>query len=289
MNELTTQTNNNGFAQMLAVRESSVKSHALAVDTSRAVREVEAALMVAKSRPRDELDAYKNIMQCCQRMSFAEKAIYSYKRAGENVEGPSIRLAESLARVYGNLDYGWREVERGLMKSVVEAYCWDLQNNTKRKMNFEVSHYRDTKQGKKELSSERDIYEHVANQASRRVRACILSIIPADLIEDAMNECQKTFESGVNPQNKTEYAKKIVLTFEDIGVTHEQLKRYLGVEKVIGATEKQLAELRKIYTAIKEGQATISEFFASEKKAEVVNGASKAEELIERLVGSQTL
>ena len=271
------------FAQMLAVREEQ-KAHSVSVDVSRAIREVEAALTVAKARPRDEIDAFKNIMQCCRRVSFAEKAMYAYKRGVDNVEGPSIRLAETLARAYGNIEYGWREVERSPMKSSIEAFCWDLETNTKRKMSFDVLHIRDTKQGRKELQSERDIYEHLANHAARRVRACILSIIPADLIEDAIIACKKSMESGVNSGNKVEYAKNMVLSFEEIGVTHEQLRKFLGVEKVVGATEKQLIELRRIYTSIKDGHSSAREYFNDEQtKGFIGIHTSKSESLAEQL------
>lgn len=64
-------------------------------------------------------------------------------------------------------------------KSIVEAYAWDLETNTRRTTHFEVFHIRDTKQGPKILTEERDIYETIANQASRRMRGCILQLIPA--------------------------------------------------------------------------------------------------------------
>jgi hypothetical protein len=246
------------------------------------VREVEAALITAKSRPRDELSAHTDIMLSCKRPSFAEKAIYRYRRGKDMVEGPSIRLAENMARAYGNLEYGWREVERTFNKSLLEAFCWDLQTNTKRKMTFEVIHQRDTKEGPKPLTSERDVYEHLANYAARRVRSCILSIIPADIIEDAMQECRTTSESGINTLNKTDVAKKIVLCFEEIGVTHEQLKTFLGVEKVIGASQKQLVDLRQIYASIKDGQASVKEFFSGDK---IKASLTKSEDLVERLAG----
>jgi hypothetical protein len=275
-NELATigTSKEGNFSALLDARnEANHEMKAIAaIESNRAMREVEASIMVAKSRPRDELDAYADIMRACSRPSFAEKAIYRYKRGEENVEGASIRLAECLARAYGNIDYGWRELERNSAKSLVEAFCWDLQTNTKRKMTFEVIHVRDTKKGQKILTTERDIYEHIANHAARRVRACVLSIIPADLIEDAMKKCKEIMVSGINQMNKNDVAKKIVAAFEEIGVSHEQLRKYLGVEKVIGANENQLVELRQIYVSIKEGQASVKEFFKGEIEPKIENG-----------------
>lgn len=278
------------FSKMLAKREevAAAANRQTQVDISRAIREVEAALTVAKARPRDEVEAYKNVMLACKRLSFAERAIYSYKRGKELVEGSSIKLAETIARCYGNLDYGWREVDRTVNKSILEAYCWDLETNTKKKMLFEVSHYRDTRDGRKLLESERDIYEHLANMASRRVRTCILSLIPPDLESDAKAACKAAMVAGMAGQNKIDYARKMVTAFEELGVSHDQLKKYLGVEKVVGAHENQLVELRKIYAAIKDGVSSVKEFFGKDVVVEKhsVNpepSESASDDLLKRL------
>ena len=38
--------------------------------------------------------------------------LHAFPRAGETVSGPSIRLAEMLAAVWGNIEYGIRELSR---------------------------------------------------------------------------------------------------------------------------------------------------------------------------------
>ena len=73
---------------------------------SRQAQEVQAAMVVAKKFPRDEYTAMEKIKRTCQRPTLAEQAIYSYPRGGENVSGPSIRLAEAMAQMWGNIDYG---------------------------------------------------------------------------------------------------------------------------------------------------------------------------------------
>jgi hypothetical protein len=56
-------------------------------------------------------------------------------------------------------------------ESAVLAYAWDLQTNTRQAKTFTVAHVRDTKQGRKDLTDARDVYEVVANSAARRLRA----------------------------------------------------------------------------------------------------------------------
>jgi len=283
MNDLITLENDNSFSSQLAQRELIRDSGTVSIEKSRAVREVEAALTVAALNKRDECDAWARVKSACNRLPFAEKAMYRYKRGGENVEGPSIRLAEAMARAFGNLDYGWRELERGGNRSVLEAFCWDLETNTKKKMTFEVAHIRDTKQGPKPLTTERDIYEHLANYASRRVRNCILSIIPADINESAQEECKATLIRGIS-SNRQDIAKKLVSAFDEIGVSHDQVRKFLGVEKVVGATDTQLAELRQIYTTIREGHGSVREFFNEEYQPIAVSMLQNKKEALTKIV-----
>ena len=57
------------------------------------------------------------------RQDLAESAVYEYPRGGERVTGPSIRLAETVARYWGNLDYGITELDQRQGESTVMAYC----------------------------------------------------------------------------------------------------------------------------------------------------------------------
>ena len=98
---------------------------------SRQAQEVQAAMVVAKRFPRDEVTSHNRILNACKRKSLAERAVYEYPRGGENVTGPSIRLAEVMAQNWGNLDFGITELEQKNGSSTVMAYCWDLETNTR--------------------------------------------------------------------------------------------------------------------------------------------------------------
>jgi len=67
------------------------------VDQARAIAEVQAAMVVARMNPRDEMRAYQRIVMACKRKSLAEQASYAYPRGGKKITGPSIRLAEVIA------------------------------------------------------------------------------------------------------------------------------------------------------------------------------------------------
>lgn len=218
------------------------------------------AMYVAKTFPRDVDASWARIMSACQRKSLAEQAMYEYPRGGENVTGPSIRLAEALAQNWGNLDFGITELEQKNGESSVMAYCWDLETNTRQTKIFTVPHIRQTKKGAKVLTDPRDIYEMVANQGARRLRACILGVIPGDVVEAAVQQCNRTLVSG----NKTplqDRIRKMILVFqEEFSVPKECLEQYIGCRSD-AFTENSLVRLRGVYTALKEGRADRESYF----------------------------
>lgn len=232
-------------------------------DASKKVSEIQAAMIVAKRFPRDQTIAYNNILQSCKRKSLAEVSTYQYPRSGSTVKGPSIRMAEMLAQQWGNMEFGVREIDRTGNESTVEAFAWDLETNVKRSMQFQVRHVRDTKKGAKKLSDQRDIYEMIANQGARRLRACILNVIPGDITESALEACYKTLAGGSSEPLK-DRARKMVSAFSDHGITHEMICDRLGhaLDKI---TEAQLHELRGIFTSIKDGQTSREDWFEVSK------------------------
>ena len=60
------------------------------------------------------------------------------------VKGPSIRAAETLAKYWGNIDFGIKELSQNLNThtSEVMAYAWDLETNTRQTKTFTVNHIR---------------------------------------------------------------------------------------------------------------------------------------------------
>ena len=171
------------------------------IDTEgqRAIQEVQAAMVIAKRFPRNVKDALDRILNSCTRTSLAEQALYTYSRGGTDISGPSIRLAEAVAQQWGNLQFGIRELEQRNGESTVEAFAWDLETNTRQVKVFQVPHTRYTKsKGNTALSDPRDIYELVANQGARRLRACILGVIPGDVIDEAVRQCDVTLSASAD-------------------------------------------------------------------------------------------
>jgi uncharacterized protein YegJ (DUF2314 family) len=225
-------------------------------DQNRAVAEVQAAMVVARSNPRNQVEAMDRILNACTRPSLAATAVYSYARGGTDIT--SIRLAETIANSWGNINFGVREIEQREGESTVQSYCWDVETNVRREVTFQVSHYRHTKSGKKLLTDPRDIYEQVANQGARRLRACILAVIPGDVVEAAVLQCETTLHATADVS--AEGVKKLVNAFAAIGVTKEQLEARIQ-RRVDAIQPAQVVAIRKIYVSIKDGLSTKDEWF----------------------------
>lgn len=238
---------------------SHVNAGTVAIEEARAVAEAQGKLIVAKKFPRDQARAWAAIMEACKRPGLAAIAEYSFPRGNERVAGPSIRLAEELARCWGNIDYGIRELSRKDGVSEMEAYAWDLETNTVSSQKFTVRHVRDTRQGPKNLTDERDIYEITANNAGRRLRARILAILPADIVDGAVAECRKTLAGG-NTLPLADRVRAMIAAFDRFGVTAAHIERYLEkpLAEILG---DDFAELTSVFNSIKDGVAKPSDYF----------------------------
>lgn len=236
-----------------------------ATESSRAVAEVQAALFIARTNPRDQKRAMDRILNACCRPSLAESAIYAYARGGSSITGPSIRLAEAVAQQWGNMQFGIRELSNSGGKSEVQAFAWDVETNTRREITFTVPHIRHTKKGSYKLEDPRDIYELVANQGARRLRACILAVVPGDVVEAAVNQCQLTLQSHTDVT--AEGIKKLIEAFEPLNVTKAQIEKFCQC-RAEAIKPAQIVRLRSIYTSLRDGMSSPSDWFEPDETAQ---------------------
>lgn len=234
-------------------------------ESQRAIAETQAAVLMAKKFPRDQAGAMDKIITACTRTTLAESATYSYARGGQDITGPSIRLAETIAQLWGNLQFGIRELSQANGESEVEAFAWDIETNTRQIKIFKVKHERHTRQGAKKLTDPRDIYELVANNGARRLRACILGVIPGDVVEAAVNQCDVTLKTTADVTPET--IQKMVEKFGEHGVTKEMIEK--RIQRHMNAiTPALVVNLRKIYNSLKDGMAQASDFFEDAEPAQ---------------------
>lgn len=232
---------------------------------SREVAETQTKYLMAERFPRDERRAMDGILNAFSRQGLAERAAYEYGKGGSAISGPSIHAAQAIAQQWGNIEFGFRELSRGIGPdgvpySEVQAYAYDLQGRVPSSITFIVRHWRDTKTGGYRLKDERDIYELTANMAQRRKRACILSVLPQDVVDAAMQQADTTLKTKAD--TSPEAMAKLVEAFGPFGVSKEQIEKRIQ-RRLDAITPAQVVQLRRIYTSLRDEMSTASEWFES--------------------------
>jgi len=245
---------------------------------SRELAETQTKYLMAERFPRNEVAAMDRILNAFSRPTLAEKAAYQFARGGSDIAGPSIRAAEAIAQQWGNMDSGWREMQRGtdatgVPFSEVEAFCIDLQARNTKRLTFIVRHWRDTKKGGYKLTDERDIYELCANQAQRRLRACILASIPGDVTEAAMQQADVTLKSKAD--TSPEAMQKMVAAFAEFGVQREHIEKRIQ-RRIDAITPAQVVSLKRIYVSLRDDMSAPADWFEIDAAADGAPPSPKA-------------
>lgn len=252
------------------------------VAQTREMAEALASAQMAKAFPRDVVAARDRILNTCTRPKLAEVACYTYARGGTEVTGPSIRLAEAIAQCWGNLTFGVRELEQRNGESTCEAFAWDMETNTRQTKVFQVPHIRHTKRGDTILTDPRDIYELIANQGARRLRACILGVVPGDIIDEAVAQCDVTLKTkfDVTPER----TKALLAKFSEFGVTKEQIEARIQC-RLDAMKPAQLANLGKIFNSLKDGMSKPEDWFAKTEAAPAETGPTGGSDKLRSALG----
>lgn len=229
------------------------------VEASRAVEEVRALVIVARQFPRDTAQAIAQIRETFSVPAMADRSFYSYPKGGKTVTGSTIHLAKAVAQAWQNITYGIEEMSRTRGQSEMQAWAWDLQTNQRTSTVFIVEHAIDVKDGKKDLTSLRDIYEVAANMGNRRLRAMIESVIPAYVMDLAREVASATLRGGGQVPLAVRI-DKAVQAFAAIGVEAEQIEQERGRPRAKW-TDLDMAHLRVALQTIQRGEITADDVF----------------------------
>jgi hypothetical protein len=243
---------------------------ATAIEQTRAAAEVQAAVVMAQRMPRSVPVAIARMQETCSVTELAEQAFFRYSRGtGGQITGASVHLARELARCWGNVQYGITELERDTVnrQSVMLAFAWDLETNTRATTTFIVPWVRD-RSGKTEasaLTAVRDQYENNANMGARRVREQIFAVLPRWFSEQAQAKCRHTIEHG-STEPLPKRISTIISRFDELGVHVDQLAAKLGRDQGHWGTG-DIATLTVIGKSLAAGETTVEdEFPAADRK-----------------------
>jgi hypothetical protein len=243
---------------------------ASAVLAAQAKALVSARFEIALAKPRDIDSVREKLLRECKRPSFAAVAIY-HKPVGKGLEGPSIRFAEACLQAMGNLAIETPAIYDDAEKRILRVTVSDMETN--------VTHSKDVtimkrversslKDGQSAIRSRTNSYgkpvfvveatdDEILNQenalVSKALRTTGLRLVPGWLIDECM-ELVRTTRNSEAAADPDAALRKLYDAFGALGVTVDSLKQWLGHD---GAPQpKELEELRGIYTAIKDGEAS---------------------------------
>lgn len=237
-------------------------SQATAIEQSRAVAEVQAAIVVAQQCPRDMVRAWAEMRAACGRLALASRAFYAVPNRGS---GPSVHLARELARIWGNLDHGVKELRRDddAQQSEVQAYAWDQQTNVRSTRSLIVPHAKMVGKERRPLVDLGDVYLNNQNIGARAVRETIFTVLPADFVAEAQDICRNTIERGDGKPLDQRIAE-MVAGFAGLHVKVAQIETRLG-RKRGQWTAVDLADLSVVYSSIKRGEVQAADEFPQER------------------------
>jgi hypothetical protein len=249
---------------------------------------VEARYIMAMRQPRNIDSVRLKILDACKRTSFAEAARYAKPIGGSKVEGPSIRFAEEAARALGNLQIEGAVVHEDQERRIVRITVTDLEANLTYPSDIVVAKQVErsrVKDGQQVLgqrlnskgmtvfiveATEDELLVKQAALTSKAVRTAVLRLLPGDILDEAMDQCIATLRKQ-DEQDPTAARKKLTDAFHGVGVRPEDLELYLG-HQLAQCTPAELQDLRQVYAALKEGEATW------QKVMETRNGGAPAKD-----------
>ena len=272
-------------------------THALVETASTAVAAqakamVEARYVMAMQRPRDWDQVRQTLLRECRRPSFAHnKSAYYRKPIGQGVEGLGIRFVEVALRCMTNVLVETTMIFEDDGKEVHRVSVTDLESNVTYPLDVRVSKtverskpmddgsyisMRKNSYGKITYTvpaNDDDLLNKRAAQISKAIRTLGLRIIPGDM-QDEAEEIIKSVRMDEAARDPDAERKKIADAFAGIGVKASDLVAYLG-HALDNCSPTELVDLRGIYGAIKDGEATWKSVM--ENKAEQSGGNGEAQ------------
>lgn len=289
MNQLVAQNefNNAAVPTGIETASSAVAAQAKAM--------IEARYIMAIRRPRDMDVVREKMLKECHRPSFAAVARYQKPIGKDRTKwptGPSIRFAESAIRNMTNITVEVMTVYDDREKRIVRVTVTDLEANVPYFQDVTITktiERRQTKDGDTVLRTRTNSYgdtlyileatdDDIINKQqaliSKAMRTIGLRLIPGDIVDECMEAVIET-QRNADAEDPDAAKRKLFDAFGQLGVRAEQIKEYLGHDAATLAP-KELTELRALYAAIRDGEATWRDVMDTrEGAAEVKTGEGK--------------
>ena len=224
--------------------------------------EIDTQIATAHKYPRSVVKFRTNVFNMVTLSEqIAAECIYAVPRDGKMIEGPSARFAEVVASAWGNSRAGARVVNDQGEFVTAQGVFHDLEQNVA--ITYEVQRRITNKQGRRFSA---DMIAVTANAAcSIALRNAILKGVPKAFWSEMYDGARKTAmgDTKTLPTRRAEVLDALLR----YGVAPEQVYTKLGIAGKEDMGLEQLATLRFMLTAIKEGDTTPEQAFSPEGAA----------------------
>ncbi len=249
----------------------------------------EARYIIALRNPRNWDQVRQNILRECMRPSFAEnKSVYYVKPIGNGVEGLGIRFVEAALRHMGNTLTESMMTYEDDDKEIHRVTVSDLETNTTYWSDVIV---KKTVERSKPLddgsfisvrknsygnsaytvpATDDDLLNKRGALISKTIRSQGERLIPGDIKDEAIDTIKAIRIKKVKEDPEAE-RKRIADSFLKIGVKVRDLQDYLG-HGLDTCSPTELVELRGVFSAIREGEATWKSVVDNAKNQAEKNG-----------------
>jgi len=273
---------NNQHSALIAVDPSAVA----AAESVKA--RIQSAYIMALRKPRNEDQARIRILEACKRPAFAERVEFSKPVAGRKITGPSIRFAELALREWGNVltetqtiyeDESIRRIKVGVLDLETNAaFSKEIQIRKtverKKAEGREIVGERTNTNGERVfivLATDDELNNKENALISKAVRNEGLRLIPSDITDEALETAKVTMRDKFSQDPKAE-KKKILDAFAGIGIKPNDIGKYLE-HSIDTISPSEIEELRGMYQAIKDGEATWASYVSKVEEKEKLKKA----------------
>lgn len=234
---------------------------------------VESRYVMALRNPRNWDQVRQDLLKECRRPSFAlNKSTLYHKPIGKGVEGLGIRFVEVALRCMKNTIAESTMIFEDATKEIHRVCVTDLESNSTWPMDVTVNKTVERAKAMEDgsyismrtNSYGKPVYTVPANDddllnkrlalISKALRTAGLRVIPGDL-QDEAEEIIRQIRTDKAREDPDAERKRIADAFSALAVKVTDLEDYLG-HKLDACTPAELVELRGLYGALKDGEAT---------------------------------
>lgn len=245
--------------------------------------EIDVQIATAKRFPRSVSKCIKEALTLATMSEeVAEQCFYAVPRDGKTVEGPSARLAEILASCWGHMRSEARISEETDTHVVARGTSWDLERNVA--VAFEVRRRITKKDGKRYNDDMITTASNAANSIA--YRNTVFRVIPKAFWEPIYRAARKAAIGDV--KTIVNRRAEMIAYFAKMGVTEARVLHAISVAGVDDIGMDQLATLKGIAQALRDGEARVDDVFPEPEKPAIQPPQRKASPTPQEQTGSVT-